>query len=443
MNFERQMQEEAITQARRAQAEDSQHRPKVGAVAAQGQTMLGSAFRGEMAAGDHAEFTLLEKKLKDTPLAGATVYTTLEPCTTRNHPKIPCAARLVERKVSRVVIGMLDPNPKISGKGFQRLRDAGIEVLMFPTDLQAQIEELNRDFIRSFRDGVDPIQNISPELVEQLRHRSLDDWYKKLNGIYWDRNFGRGRMELFVHLVEAFGGISLLASDKSKPNVHPEHFVPKALAWWLTLSGSVGVRSVSDMLWAKFPFACPYCQRNPHDPDECLDRKASNPGVDWEALARIGQQNARQKPSSLSDWQRMFGELYPVQQGDDYRPAFARLTEELGELAESLRIFPASPGYFLSEAADLFAWLMRIQNISDSRSGRRKGEKGHALETMFSTLYPDRCVSCGESRCTCPALRRETIGRIAHEVPPRMGSYGDGGSFLAPDRILATFQPPS
>ena len=141
----------AIDLAKKCVSEPGKISPKVGAVLAREGIILGEAFRGELKAGEHAEYTLLEGKLSNEIIAGATLFTTLEPCTTRNHPKIPCADRIADRKIAKVYIGTLDRNEDIRGRGEFRLTDAGIQIARFDPDLMPIVEELNREFIRDIR----------------------------------------------------------------------------------------------------------------------------------------------------------------------------------------------------------------------------------------------------------------------------------------------------
>jgi pyrimidine deaminase RibD-like protein len=140
----------AVEEASHSKSEEQRISPKVGAVAVSNNAeFLGAAHRGEDEHGkDHAEFYLLEKKLQTATLAGATVFTTLEPCFERSEDKVPCAQRLIERQVERVFIGMLDPDPTVHGKGQMHLLEHGIKVATFDPDLTKQILEMNRDFIR-------------------------------------------------------------------------------------------------------------------------------------------------------------------------------------------------------------------------------------------------------------------------------------------------------
>ena len=137
----------AIEEARKCEPEDDRVHPCVGAIVVRNGKELGAAYRNELKDGQHAEHTVLETKLGKEIIAGCTVYTTLEPCTTRK-THTPCAELLGIRRVSRVVIGMLDPNQAITGKGVLELRERGIAVDLFPPELMREIEELNRHFIK-------------------------------------------------------------------------------------------------------------------------------------------------------------------------------------------------------------------------------------------------------------------------------------------------------
>ena len=138
--------EMAVAEAMKSVSEDSRPHPKVGVVIVKDGSIQATAFRGE-SPGSHAEYTALEKKSSGIDLSGATLYTTLEPCTTRNHPKIPCARRVIERQIGKVVIGILDPNPRIRGRGVWDLKQAGIVIEFFTKEYEEKITEINKEFI--------------------------------------------------------------------------------------------------------------------------------------------------------------------------------------------------------------------------------------------------------------------------------------------------------
>jgi ATP-dependent DNA helicase RecG len=147
--FYRQMMELAIAEMKKSIHEKRNDKtcPSVGAVLVRPDGEIITAYRGEIREGDHAEYTLLDRKLRIDCLDESILFTTLEPCLKRNHPKIGCAHRIINARIKKVWVGIQDPNPEVDRMGIQLLRDNGIEVEMFPEDLQKVIKQSNADFI--------------------------------------------------------------------------------------------------------------------------------------------------------------------------------------------------------------------------------------------------------------------------------------------------------
>lgn len=123
--------------------------PKVGAVLYKPDGTIETACRGEIRHGDHAEFTLLERKNRSNNLDGSILFATLEPCAkgARKHPKLSCAKRIFLARIKEVWVGIQDPDPTVARKGIGYLIRQGVTVHMFDRDLQEVIEKENKEFL--------------------------------------------------------------------------------------------------------------------------------------------------------------------------------------------------------------------------------------------------------------------------------------------------------
>ena len=100
--------------------------PAVGAVIVKNGLIIGKGFH-KKAGFAHAEITALDS-IKKGPVKGGTLYVTLEPCCNWGRTP-PCTDAIISSGVKRVVVGAMDPNPKVSGRGLKELASAGIEVI--------------------------------------------------------------------------------------------------------------------------------------------------------------------------------------------------------------------------------------------------------------------------------------------------------------------------
>ena len=92
--------------------------------------LIATGYSREVGA-EHAEEVALEKARRaKADLVGSTLFSTLEPCSVRASGKAPCAARLIEAGIARVVFALHEPNVFVDCQGAKMLADAGIDVVV-------------------------------------------------------------------------------------------------------------------------------------------------------------------------------------------------------------------------------------------------------------------------------------------------------------------------
>lgn len=120
--------------------------PLVGAIIVKQGQIIGEGFH-EYYGGPHAEVNAFKSVPKEAfkEVEGSTIYVTLEPCC--HYGKTPpCVNAIIGNKIKRVVIGCLDPNPLVSGKSIEILKNNGIEVTI--GILEEECKKINEVFIK-------------------------------------------------------------------------------------------------------------------------------------------------------------------------------------------------------------------------------------------------------------------------------------------------------
>lgn len=210
---------------------DGKASPRVGAVLVElseevrDRKLIDTAYRGELRHGDHAEYTLLERKNRDRKLDDCILFATLEPCAphSRKHPKVSCAERIVLARIRRVWIGIEDPDPTVDRKGIKYLQDHGVDVQMFDRDLQEIIREENRAFIEQAMERAaaterQPKEVVLSELESATTHANITELSEPALRGYRER----AKIEDAVHSIKFYRRLTRQNLLKAQG----DHFIP-------------------------------------------------------------------------------------------------------------------------------------------------------------------------------------------------------------------------
>ena len=121
--------------------------PMVGCVLVKNGKIIGEGYHQKFGEA-HAEVNAVASVANPSDIEGATAYVSLEPCAHFGKTP-PCSNLLIDYKVAHVIVATKDPNPKVAGKGIERLQKAGIQVTV--GILEPEARQLNKRFFSCFK----------------------------------------------------------------------------------------------------------------------------------------------------------------------------------------------------------------------------------------------------------------------------------------------------
>jgi diaminohydroxyphosphoribosylaminopyrimidine deaminase/5-amino-6-(5-phosphoribosylamino)uracil reductase len=138
----------ALRLARRGLGKTSPN-PMVGAVIVKNSKIIGQGYHQRFG-GPHAEVNAIKNAKGD--INGATLYVTLEPCCHKGKKTPPCLDTLLKYQWKRVVIGTIDPNPRVNGRSVEILKRKGVETKVGV--LKEECQKLNEAYFKYIQTGI-------------------------------------------------------------------------------------------------------------------------------------------------------------------------------------------------------------------------------------------------------------------------------------------------
>ncbi len=241
--------------------------PYVGAVLVFPDGTFETAYRGEYREGDHAEYTVLDKKNRYKDLSECWLFATLEPCApgARNASKVSCAERIVNARISDVWFGIEDKNPKVDHGGIDHLIDNGVNVQQFLPEFHKEIEKINKSFLKwtnlknikekikkvksrnylNKRVKVTSIDNLSEKALNKFLTESKRSYKSKSNKIFQELK----EMDLLEYVDNTKKylptGNAILLFGKSPRNKFPQAAVKAKVHY---SDGKIGTETFDDAL---------------------------------------------------------------------------------------------------------------------------------------------------------------------------------------------------